>query len=51
MFKVDEYEDLSELSISLLKDNKYITNECFIYKPINKNIIYYGIDLNNKLIC
>ena len=51
MFKVDEYEDLSELSISLLKDNKYIINECFIYKPINKNIIYYGIDLNNKLIC
>ena len=45
-----KYEDISELTLSLLKDknNKYIINECFIYKPINKNIIYYGIDLNNK---
>ena len=48
-----KFEDISELTLSLLKDknNKYIINECFIYKPINKNIIYYGIDLNNKLIC
>ena len=48
-----KYEDISELTLSLLKDknNKYIINECFIYKPINKNLIYYGIDLNNKLIC
>ena len=48
-----KYEDISELTLSLLKDknNNYKFNKCFIYKPINKNIIYYGIDLNNKLIC
>ena len=53
MSNENKYEDISELTLSLLKDknNNYKFNKCFIYKPINKNIIYYGIDLNNKLIC
>ena len=48
-----KFEDISELTLSLLKDknNNYKFNKCFIYKPINENLIYYGIDLNNKLIC
>ena len=33
MSNENKYEDISELTLSLLKDknNKYIINECFIY--------------------
>ena len=53
MSNENKYEDISELTLSLLKDknNYYKFNKCFIYKDINNNIIYYGIDSNNKLIC
>ncbi len=53
MSNENKYEDISELTLSLLKDKKkcYKINKCFIYQPIKRNIIYYGIDSNNKLIC
>ncbi len=53
MSNESNYEDISELTLSLLKDknNYYKFNKCFIYKPIKGNIIYYGTDSNNKLIC
>ncbi len=49
----NKYEDISELTLSLLKDknNNYKLHKCFIYQPIKNNIIYYGLDSNNKLIC